>query len=94
MNNYRSNSFDDTKISFPKLESWNPLHEIATIAIDVDKRRVLCRISKEVLASMSSDKSIDPMVILSENRPIIEAKARELISQKAYEDDGSITING
>lgn len=83
---------DDTKIRFTKMESWNPLHEIATMAIDVDKNRVLCRISKAVLMSVSSDKKADPMRILAKNRMLFQDKAKELIEQKKYESDGSIII--
>ncbi|MCG8380192.1 MAG: DUF1488 domain-containing protein [Proteobacteria bacterium] len=89
---HKSPPQDGSKIKFPKLESWNPMHEVATIAIDVDKTRVLCRISKEVLKLISTNKESEPMAILAENRPLFEDKARKLIEEKAYEEDGSITI--
>ena len=89
---HKTKGFDNNKISFPKLESWNPLHEVATIAVQVDKQRVLCRISKEVLILISKDNDTDPMVILSENRSLFESKARALIEGKRYEKDGSIKI--
>ena len=68
------------------------MHEVATIAVDVDKKRVLCRISKEVLKLIAKDKTADPMNILSENRYLFEAKARALIENNLYEDDGNIII--
>ena len=83
---------DSSKILFPKLESWNPMHEVATIAADVDKKRVLCRISKEVLISVAKNKETEPMDVLSNNRALFEGKARRLIENKAFENDGSIMI--
>ncbi len=92
MQNKSSNSAG-SKISFPKLESWNPLHEVATIAIEVDKKRVLCRIPKEVLRLVCSDKALDPMNILKDNRALFESKAVKLIEDKSFEEDGSIKIS-
>jgi hypothetical protein len=89
----KSNSSAGSKISFPKLESWNPLHQVATIAIEVDKKRVLCRIPKEVLQLVDTDKALDPMHILKDNRSLFECKAVELIETKSYEADGSIQIS-
>ena len=83
---------DTSKISFPKLESWNPIHEVATIAVNVDKKRVLCRISKEVLNLVAENKETEPMDVLSNNRALFEGKARRLIENKDYEKDGSIII--
>lgn len=88
----KTKTTDGTKITFTKMESWNPLHEVATMAIDVNKDRVLCRISKEVLMSISSDKKADPMRILADNRTLFQNKAKKLIEQKTFESDGSIAI--
>lgn len=81
-----------SKILFPKLESWNPMHEVATIAADVDKKRVLCRISKELLNLVAKNEETDPMDALLDNRNLFENKAKQLIEKKAYEKDGSILI--
>ncbi|MCG8379842.1 MAG: DUF1488 domain-containing protein [Proteobacteria bacterium] len=89
---YKSSLSNNSKILFPKLESWNPMNQVATIAAQVDKKRVLCRISKEVLELVSKDKETDPMNILLNNRYLFEEKARKLIESKAYEEDGSIII--
>ena len=83
---------DSSKISFPKLESWNPIHEVATIAVNVDKKRILCRISKEVLNLVAENKETEPMDVLSNNRALFEGKVRRLIENKAFENDGSIMI--
>jgi uncharacterized protein DUF1488 len=83
---------DTSNISFPKLESWNPMHEVATIAANVDKKRVLCRISKEVLSLVAKNKKADPMTTLADNINLFEKKARLLIENEAYEKDGSIII--
>ena len=88
----KSRTIDVSKITFTQMESWNPLHNTATMAIDVDKIRVLCRISKAVLMSISSDKKADPMKILANNRSLFQNKAKKLIEQNKYESDGSIII--
>ena len=81
-----------SKVSFPKLESWNPMLKVATIAVDVDKTRVLCRISRDVLQLFCKDKNVDPMHILKDHRSLFEDKALKLIEDKAYEKDGSLEI--
>lgn len=83
---------DTSKISFPKLESWNPMHEVATIAVNVDKKRVLCRISKEVLNLVAENKEAAPMDTLSNYCALFEGKAKRLIENKAFEDDRLIII--
>ncbi|MES9981579.1 MAG: hypothetical protein ABW107_22940, partial [Candidatus Thiodiazotropha sp. 6PLUC5] len=42
-------------ILFPRLECWNTTSKVATIAADVDKTRVLCRISLEILKEQFID---------------------------------------
>ncbi len=88
---YKTNSSTDP-IIFPKLESWNPMQNIATIAIDVDKKRVLCRIHQDVIRLVVEDKTLDPMRILKNKRSIFELKAKSLIEDNLYEADGSIEI--
>lgn len=83
---------DTSKILFPKLKSWNPMYEVATIAVDVDKKRVLCRISKDVINLVAKNKEADPMDTLGDNLGLFEKKAKGLIEDKAYEKDGSIII--
>lgn len=89
---FKSSPSKDSKISFPKLESWNPMHNVATIAVDIDKTRVLCRISRDVLRLFCTDKAVDPMLILKDHRSIFEDKALKLIEDKAFEKDGSLVI--
>ena len=89
---YKTSTSKGSKISFPKLESWNPMLKVATIAIDMDKTRILCRISKEVLRSFCNDKTADPMNILKKHRSVFEQNALKLIEKKAYEKDGSLVI--
>lgn len=89
---YKSNITKGSKISFPKLESWNPMLNVATIAVDVDKTRVLCRISRDVLRLFCTDKAVDPMLILKDNRSVFEDKALQMIEDKAFEKDGSLVI--
>lgn len=82
----------ETEIVFPLLECWNPMTRIATIAAQVNKKRVLCRISMEILRDRFGATAEAPMEAVVENRSTIEAAARKLIESEAYEEDGSITI--
>lgn len=92
--NSRRTPPDNGEISFPLLESWNPVTKVATIAAQVHKTRVLCRISGELLQKQFRTSADEPMKAVRENRPAIEAAARKLITNKAYEADGSIVIRG
>jgi len=83
---------DETEISFPLLECWNPMTKTATIAAEVNKKRVLCRISMDVLAKRFRAQPDEPMQAVSENRSTIRAAARVLIEKEAFEEDGSIVI--
>ncbi len=89
---YPTSSSGDTVISFPKLESWNILTEVATIAAQVNKRRVLCRISLESLREKFGDSEEEPMQSVALYRNTIEEAARKLIERERYEKDGSILI--
>lgn len=87
------NAPGDGKIEFPKLQSWNPMTKVATIAADVDKKRVLCRISSADLKKKFYASEDAPMKAITEHRALIETAARRLIESRAYEEDGSIVIN-
>ena len=79
-------------ISFPKLESWNATSKVATIVATVDKKRILCRISMEVLKERFDASEDEPMQSLIEYRADIQEAAEKLIEREAYEEDGSILI--
>jgi len=89
---HKTSSSDDTEVSFPMLECWNPMTKVATIAAQVDQRRVLCRISMEVLQKKFQASADEPMRAVAENRSVLQAKARILIESEAFEEDGSIII--
>ena len=80
------------KITFPILQCWNPITKVATIAAQVDGKRVSCRISYAALRKKFHALEELPMLAIVENRPVIEIAARKLIESKAYEEDGSIVI--
>lgn len=82
----------EPRISFPKLECWNPMTKVALIAADVNAKRVLCAISSELLQQRFRAPADDPMKSVLANRLAIEAAARRLIEKHAYEPDGSILI--
>ena len=82
----------NTGITFPLLECWNPMTKVATIAADVNKKRVLCRVSLDVLKKKYQARVDEPMRAITEHREEIQAAARRLIEIEAFEDDGSITI--
>ena len=89
---HKTTSSDKTEISFPVREFWNPMTKVATITAEVDKRRVLCRISMEVLQE-NFDVSVDePLRAVADNRSMLQAKSRILIADEAFEEDGSIII--
>ena len=88
----RSASDEDNTVSFPRLESWNPMTKVATIAAEVNKRRILCRISLDVLRKKFKASPDQPMVAVAENRLVLQDAARKLIESKAFEEDGSIII--
>ncbi len=88
----RASSSEETGISFPRLECWNPMTEVATVAAEVNKKRVLCRISMEILQDKFSASTEAPMRAVAEHRAVIQAAAKKLIEDGAYEEDGSIVI--
>lgn len=83
---------DSEEISFPILECWNPMTKVATIAAEVNKRRVLCRVSLAVLQKRFHTSVDDPMRTVAENRSTLRAAARKLIEKQAFEEDGSIVL--
>lgn len=89
---YRTAASDVSELSFPMLECWNPMTKVASIAAQVNGRRVLCRISMEVLQKKFRASVETPMKAVVENRQTIEAAARKLIEKEAFEEDGSIVI--
>jgi len=88
----RASSSEETGISFPRLECWNPMTKVATVAAEVNKKRVLCRISMQILRDRFSASVEEPMRAVAEHRTLIQAAARKLIEDEAYEEDGSIVI--
>ena len=79
-------------IIFPRLESWNSVTETATIAVDVNKKRVLCRIEMSTLQGHFGATDELPMQFVARHRPHIQETARRLIEEDAYEEDGSVMI--
>jgi len=66
--------------------------KMATIAAEMNKRRILCRISLDVLRKKFKASTETPMQAVAENRAILQEAARKLIEAKAFEEDGSILI--
>ena len=83
---------DDGIISFPPLQCWNPTTKVATIAAQVSGKRVSCRISAKDLKTKFDVYTDEPMKTVTEYRKEIESAARRLIEDKAYEEDGSISV--
>lgn len=88
----KASSVDENEILFPLLECWNPMTKVATIAAQVGGRRVLCRISHDVLKKTFRASATEPMRAIANNRSAIQKAARALIESKAFEDDGNIVI--
>ncbi len=89
---HKASTSDETEISFPMLECWNPMTKVASIAAQVDQRRVLCKITMEVLQKKFQASADAPMRAVAENRAVLQAKARILIEAEAFEEDGSILL--
>jgi len=89
---HKTSSSDETEVSFPMLECWNPMTKVASIAAQVDQRRVLCKISMETLQKKFQASADEPMRAVAENRSVLQAKARILIESEAFEEDGSVII--
>ncbi|MET0015010.1 MAG: DUF1488 family protein [Sedimenticola sp.] len=83
---------DDTVIHFPGYESWNSMTEIATVAADVNKERVLCRVSLNILEDKFGVMDETPIRCVAHHRAVIQDAARRLIQSESFEDDGSILI--
>lgn len=88
----RSKARIESGISFPILQSWNPVTRHATIAAQVNGKRVLCRIAAADLKEKYKTSGADPMQTVTEHREDVEKAARKLIEQGDYENDGSIMI--
>ena len=88
----RSRTKIETGISFPVLQSWNPMTCCATIVAQVDGRRVMCRIAAADLKKKFRPSEPDPMQAVTEHRIEVENAARKLIESNAFEEDGSILI--
>ncbi len=66
--------------------------EVASIAAEVNKNRVLCRISLKLLQDRFGASPEEPMQAVVANRAAIQAAAQKLIESEAYEEDGSVLI--
>lgn len=89
---YRTSANGENKILFPRLECWNSITKLATFAAEVNKRRVLCRISLDILRNKFDASEEEPMRSVNLHRAVIQEAARKLIEKDAYEEDGSILI--
>ena len=83
---------NDRTVTFPPLECWNPLTKVATVAAEMNKNRILCRISFDVLRKKFRATKDDPMRAVAENRASIRAAAKRLIESRSFEEDGSIVV--
>jgi len=79
-------------ISFPRLESWNNLTKMATVVAQVDKKRVLCRISYESLRAKFGASDDKFMQSVAQHRADIQEAAKRVIERDDYEADGSVLI--
>ena len=79
-------------ISFPRLECWNPMTKVVTLAAEVNKKRVLCLISLEILRDKFGALEQDPMRSVAQHRKAIQEAATKLIENEVYEEDGSVLI--
>jgi len=66
--------------------------KVATIAAEVDKKRILCRISLEIMIDRYGASKEDPMQSVVQHREAIQEAARTLIENQVFEEDGSVLI--
>lgn len=66
--------------------------KVATIAADLDGKRILCRISSKDLQKKYHASVEDSMRIVKEHHLELEAAACLLIEKEDFEEDGSILI--
>ena len=92
LTSHRSSASGDTGISFPKLECWNTVTKMATVAAEVNKKRVLCRISLEILMEKFGASEEESLRSVARHRTAIQEAARKLIESEVYEEDGSVLI--
>ena len=88
----RKKQSSDGIITFPALQCWNPVTNVATIAAEVDGRRISCRVKIKDLRKKFRFYPNEPMQAVSRYRAEIETAARNLIDDMKFEDDGSIMI--
>ena len=93
MSVHRRAAVTNTGVLFPLLESWNPMTKVATIAAEQNKKRILCRISMEVLKKKFRASEENPMQAVAENRSVIREAAKKLIEGRRFEEDGSIVVS-
>ena len=87
-----TSSSGDTGVSFPRLECWNPMTKVATVAAEINKKRVLCRISLDILQDKFGASEDEPMHSVAQHRTAIQDAAKKLIENEVYEEDGSVLI--
>lgn len=75
------------------LECLNTITKVATVAAEVNKKRVLCRISLGSLIDKFGSSEEEPMCFVAQHRSAIQEAARSLIENDLYEEDGSILIH-
>lgn len=92
LSRHRTADSPGTDISFQKLECWNPVSKVASIAAKVNKNRVLCSISLKLLQDRFGASPDEPMQAVAANRASIQAAAQKAIERKDYEEDGSVVI--
>lgn len=92
LTHYRTTTEGDNVITFPRLECWNGKSKVATVAADVNNRRVLCRIPLALLRKRFGATPEEPMRAVTTHRLTIQEAARRLIENQSFEADGSVWI--
>ncbi|MDO9239402.1 MAG: DUF1488 family protein, partial [Methylicorpusculum sp.] len=95
LTSHRPHEPGDIMISFPRRECCNNTTNMATVVAEVDKKRVLCRISlqslKDKFGSIDADDEL--MRSVAQHRTAIQEAARRLIENGHFEVDGSVLIH-
>ncbi|MGR9106775.1 MAG: DUF1488 family protein [Gammaproteobacteria bacterium] len=92
LTHHRTRASGGAVLTFPKLECWNTITKVATVAANIGKKRILCRISLGILRDKFGATEENPMQSVIEHRTTIQQAAKILIENERYEEDGSIMI--
>lgn len=80
------------RITFPLLQAWDGSRTVFAFPAEQGGTRINCAISWEALQDNFMSNAESPIDCFMNHRSTIEAVAERLISQRRFEQDGSILV--